>query len=53
MHDEEHPLVVALAWLLAGAVFGVFLLVKLGAADATLPDIEPLSQKHVLKDSER
>jgi len=39
LHSEESPLVIALAWFLAGAVFSVFILVKLGAFEAKkLPD---------------
>ena len=31
LYDDEHPLEVALAWFLAGLIFGVFILVKLTA----------------------
>jgi formate hydrogenlyase subunit 4 len=31
-HQEEHPLVVALAWTLSGIMFSIYLLVKMGAA---------------------
>ena len=30
MYDDENPLVIAMSWLLAGALFSVFILVKLG-----------------------
>lgn len=35
MYDDEHPLEVALAWTLAGAVFAIFILAKLGAFEAS------------------
>ena len=44
MYDDEHPIVVMLAWLLAGAAFAIFLLAKLGAFNpgaGNVPLIEP------------
>lgn len=35
MYDDEHPLEVALACTLAGAVFAIFILIKLGAFEAS------------------
>jgi len=37
-HEDEHPLVVALAWTLTGATFAVYVLVRLGAVDAMIDD---------------
>jgi ABC-type long-subunit fatty acid transport system fused permease/ATPase subunit len=37
-HDDEHPLVVALAWSLSGVMFAVYILVKIGAIDAMTSD---------------
>jgi len=33
-HSDEHPLVVAMAWALAGAMFTIYVLIKMGAAGA-------------------
>ncbi len=30
MYADESPLVIAMSWFLAGAAFGIFLLVKMG-----------------------
>lgn len=40
MYDDEHPLVIALAWSLAGAAFAVFLLAKLGAFNPNAGSID-------------
>ena len=40
VYDDEHPLEIALAWTLAGAAFGVFLLAKLGAFSGQTPNLE-------------
>ena len=37
-HYDEHPLEIALAWLVCGMMFSVYFLVKLGAADALSND---------------
>ena len=36
-HDE-HPLVTAMAWLVCGVMFSMYILVKLGAGDALTND---------------
>lgn len=37
-HDDEHPLVVAMAWALSGAMFAIYILVKMGVVDAMIDD---------------
>ena len=37
-HQEEHPLVIALAWTLSGLMFSIYLLVKMGAMSAVTSD---------------
>ena len=40
MYDDEHPLVIALAWTLAGVAFTVFFLAKLGAFNPSAGNID-------------
>jgi hypothetical protein len=37
-HDDEHPLVIAMAWSLAGAMFAIYILVKIGGIEAMISD---------------
>jgi hypothetical protein len=37
-HNDEHPLVIAMAWTLSGVMFAIYILVKLGAVDALSND---------------
>jgi hypothetical protein len=34
-YDDEHPLVIAMAWFLSGAAFGVFILAKMGVLNTS------------------
>ncbi len=45
MYDDEHPLQIALAWLLAGFICGVYILVKLGGAKVNVDRTEALFNK--------
>ena len=36
MYDDEHPLEIAIAWMLAGFICGIYILVKLGAGKANI-----------------
>ena len=45
-YDDEHPLVIAMAWFLSGAAFGVFILAKMGVLGGST------SNNHVSSDVE-
>ena len=46
MYHEEHPLEIALAWTLVGALFSVYFFTKLGAfnPESKQIDLSPQSQ---------
>jgi len=52
-HNDEHPLVIAMAWFICGAMFSIYILVKLGAVDALSNDNHVSESLELIHNQER